>query len=198
MIPLKIINFNSMKVTETFIPGLFVVEPVVFEDPRGYFFESYQKIRYNDNGLNASFIQDNESKSVRGVIRGLHYQLDPYSQAKLVRVIEGRVFDVAVDLRKGSPAFGKWFGIELAGTDKKQLYIPRGFAHGFSVLSETAVFTYKCDNFYNKQAERSVSINDPFLGIDWKLGSLEPLISEKDLKAPCFENGEMNFIYTER
>jgi len=184
-----------MKVTETHIPGLVVIEPYIFEDSRGYFFESYQKSRYQEHGLNASFVQDNESRSVGGVVRGLHYQLEPFSQAKLVRVIEGRVFDVAVDLRQGSPSFGKWFGLELAGEDKKQMYIPRGFAHGFAVLSENAVFTYKCDNVYNREAERSVNINDPFLNIDWRLGSVNPVVSEKDMRAPEFEKAEMNFIY---
>jgi dTDP-4-dehydrorhamnose 3,5-epimerase len=184
-----------MKVTETFIPGLLVIEPVVFEDDRGYFFESYQSDRYKNYGLHASFIQDNESKSVKGVVRGLHFQLEPYSQSKLVRVIQGMVYDVAVDLRKGSPTFCRWYGMELNDKNKKQLFIPRGFAHGFSVLSETAVFTYKCDNFYNREAERTININDPLLKIDWQLGFVKPIISEKDLDAPNFEQTEINFIY---
>ena len=187
-------NIKHMKITETFIPGLIVIEPDVFEDRRGYFFESYQAERYRDYGLPGSFVQDNESKSIKGVIRGLHYQLEPYAQSKLVRVIEGRILDVAVDLRKGSPTFCRWYGIELDGTNKKQLFIPKGFAHGFSVLSETAVFTYKCDNLYNKEAERTININDPFLGIDWRLGSVKPVVSEKDINAPNFEKAEMNFI----
>jgi len=184
-----------MRVTETFIPGLVVIEPVVFEDSRGYFFESYQSERYKNYGLPASFIQDNESKSVRGVIRGLHFQLNPYSQSKLIRVIEGSVFDVAVDLRKGSPTYCRWYGIEINGENKKQLFIPKGFAHGFSVLSETAIFTYKCDNLYNRETERTLNINDPLLKIDWKLGSVRPIVSEKDLTAPNFEEAEINFVY---
>jgi dTDP-4-dehydrorhamnose 3,5-epimerase len=183
---------------ETSFPGLLIIEPRVISDQRGYFFESWQTERYSEAGITAKFIQDNESKSMRGVVRGLHYQLEPWSQAKLVRVVEGKVYDVAVDLRKGSPTFGKWFGLELDGESKKQLFIPRGFAHGFSVLSETAVFTYKCDNIYNSIYERSVNLNDPQLNIDWKLGSIEPIISEKDLKAPFFRDGEMNFKFDER
>lgn len=184
-----------MKIIETKLPGLVIIEPRVFEDSRGYFFESYQQQRYSENGIKASFIQDNESKSVQGVVRGLHYQLAPWSQAKLVRVIEGLVYDVAVDLRKGSPTFGKWFGIELDGRSKKQLFVPSGFAHGFSVLSKTAVFSYKCDTIYNRDAERAVNLNDPELGIDWKLGSIDSIVSEKDQAAPMFAHAEMNFIY---
>ncbi len=184
-----------MKVTESPLPGLLIIEPRIFSDPRGYFFESWQEERYADAGMETHFIQDNESKSARGVVRGLHYQLEPFSQAKLVRVVEGKVFDVAVDLRKGSPAFGRWFGMELDGVAKKQLFIPRGFAHGFSVLSETAIFSYKCDNSYNSGAERSISINDPELNINWNLGNIEPVVSEKDLNAPFFHKAEMNFKY---
>jgi len=186
-----------MKITETSFPGLLIIEPRVFEDSRGYFFESYKKEFYKEGGINTSFIQDNESKSVRGVVRGLHYQLAPYGQAKLVRVVEGRVYDVAVDLRKNSPTFGKWFGLELDGKSKKQLFVPRGFAHGFSVLSETAIFSYKCDNVYNKEAERAVNINDPELGINWMLEDTKPIVSEKDLAAPMFSAAEMNFIFKE-
>ena len=193
---IKSFHFRSlMKITETSLPGLLIIEPRVFEDSRGYFFESYQEERYKEGGINASFIQDNESKSIRGVVRGLHYQLAPYAQAKLVRVIEGRVYDVAVDLRKGSPTFGKWFGLELDGNSKKQLFVPRGFAHGFSVLSETAIFSYKCDNIYNKKADRAMNPNDPELKIDWMLGDTQPIVSEKDLAAPLFSKAEMNFIF---
>lgn len=184
-----------MKITETHIPGLLVIEPRVHADSRGYFFESWHEERYRKEGIESAFIQDNESKSDRGVVRGLHYQLEPWAQAKLVRVIEGSVFDVAVDLRKGSPTFGQWFGLELNDESKKQLFIPRGFAHGFSVLSEKAVFSYKCDNYYNREAERSISLNDPKLGIDWKLGNSAPVVSEKDMKAPLFEEAEMNFKF---
>lgn len=184
-----------MKITETTLHGLLIIEPSVFEDPRGYFFESYNYQPYIDAGINAHFVQDNESKSVRGVVRGLHYQLNPFAQAKLVRVIQGAVFDVAVDLRKGSPTFGQWFGVEVNSTSKQQLYVPRGFAHGFSVLSDTAVFTYKCDNSYNKDSERAINALDPKLGIDWKLDKSELLVSEKDQFAPLFVEAEYNFIF---
>ncbi|MCG6186410.1 dTDP-4-dehydrorhamnose 3,5-epimerase [Maribellus maritimus] len=184
-----------MKITETPIPGLFVVEPRVFEDSRGYFYESYHKERYFQNQMGAEFIQDNESRSVRGVVRGLHYQLAPFAQSKLVRVVQGSVYDVAVDLRKGSPTFGEWFGLELNEAEKKQLFIPRGFAHGFSVLSETAIFSYKCDNVYSKDSERSININDPKLNIDWKIKTSEQIVSEKDQVAPFFDDAEMNFNF---
>ncbi len=184
-----------MKVTETSFPGLMIIEPRVFDDSRGYFFESYQQERYFSNGINASFVQDNESRSVRGVTRGLHYQLEPYAQAKLVRVVQGRVYDVALDLRLGSPTFGRFFGMELNDTEKKQLFIPRGFAHGFSVLSETAVFSYKCDQLYRREAERSIQPSDPALAIDWKLEGVAPVVSEKDMVAPAFRKAEMNFYF---
>ncbi|MEN8117268.1 MAG: dTDP-4-dehydrorhamnose 3,5-epimerase [Bacteroidota bacterium] len=183
-----------MNVIETPLQGLLIIEPRVFEDQRGYFFEVFQQNRYADSGIKADFIQDNESKSTKGVIRGLHYQLEPYAQTKLVRVVEGRVYDVAVDLRKDSPTFGQWFGVELDGNTKKQLFIPRGFAHGFSVLSETAIFAYKCDNEYNKESERAINLADAKLGIDWKLNNSEQIISDKDLVAPLFENAEKNFV----
>ncbi|SHJ69415.1 dTDP-4-dehydrorhamnose 3,5-epimerase [Tangfeifania diversioriginum] len=184
-----------MKITETSLPGLLVIEPRVFEDERGYFFETYQEERYKEAGINTNFIQDNESKSVRGVVRGLHYQLAPWAQAKLVRVVQGRVFDVAVDLRKGSPTFGQWLGVELSEQNKKQMLVPRGFAHGFSVLSETAVFSYKCDNIYDREAERSINPNDSMLKINWNLEGADPIISEKDAAAPMLSNAEMNFIF---
>jgi dTDP-4-dehydrorhamnose 3,5-epimerase len=184
-----------MKIVKTPISGLVIIEPNVFEDSRGYFFETYQKNRYQDHAIETEFIQDNESKSVIGVIRGLHYQMAPFAQSKLVRVVQGAVFDVAVDLRKGSPSFGKWFGIELSEANKKQFFVPQGFAHGYSVLSETAIFSYKCDQLYNKQSERAININDPFLNIDWKINLNQQIISEKDLAAPCFEEAEMNFIF---
>ncbi len=184
-----------MEIIKTKIPGLIVVQPTVFNDDRGYFFESYQSARYVDAGIDAGFIQDNESKSVRGVVRGLHYQLGEFAQAKLVRVVQGSVFDVAVDLRKGSPTFGKWFGIELNDKNKKQLFVPRGFAHGFSVLSETAIFTYKCDNLYKKEAERSINPFDTELNIDWHLENSQQIISGKDRQAPAFKNAEINFTF---
>jgi dTDP-4-dehydrorhamnose 3,5-epimerase len=184
-----------MKIIETPLPGLLIVEPKVFEDSRGYFLESYQHQRYIDAGIESHFIQDNESKSVRGVVRGLHYQLNPFAQAKLVRVVQGTVFDVAVDLRKGSPTFGRWYGLELNSNSKKQLFVPRGFAHGFSVLSETAVFSYKCDNSYNRDTERAINAFDPKLGIDWQLNESECNVSEKDKLAPMFNDAEINFIF---
>ena len=184
-----------MNIIETGLPGLLVIEPLIFEDDRGYFFESYQQQRYSDAGVHKPFIQDNESQSVAGVVRGLHYQLGDAAQAKLVRVVTGRVFDVAVDLRKGSPTFGKWFGLVLDENNKKQLFVPRGFAHGFSVLSERAIFAYKCDNVYNREAERSINPFDPKLGIDWKLGGKEQIVSEKDINAPLFDEAEMNFKF---
>lgn len=184
-----------MEIRETPLPGLLIIEPPLHGDARGYFFESWQEERYKKAGMQTVFIQDNESKSLRGVVRGLHYQLEPWSQAKLVRVVQGRVFDVALDLRKGSPTFGHWFGMELNGESKKQLFIPRGFAHGFSVLSETAIFSYKIDNAYNRDSERAININDAELNIDWKLGNQKPVISEKDLNAPSFKKAEMNFKF---
>ncbi len=184
-----------MNIIKTPLPGLLIIEPRVFEDERGYFFESYQKERYFQNTMKTEFIQDNESKSGRGVVRGLHYQLEPFGQAKLVRVVLGKVFDVAVDLRRGSTTFGRWFGVELDESGKRQLFIPRGFAHGFSVLSETAVFAYKCDNVYSKESERAININDPKLNIDWQLPKKEQIVSEKDRLAPFFSEAEMNFNF---
>lgn len=184
-----------MNIIETGFPGLVIIEPRVFEDDRGYFFESFQEVRYKQAGIEQSFVQDNESKSGKNVVRGLHYQLNEAAQAKLVRVIQGSVFDVAVDLRTGSPTFGKWFGVELNESNKKQLFIPRGFAHGFSVLSETAIFTYKCDNVYNKAAERSINPFDSVLNIDWKVANENAVVSEKDGIAPLFKEAEMDFIF---
>ena len=184
-----------MNITNTPLPGLVIIDPFVFEDKRGYFFETYQKQMYFEKGIDVDFIQDNESRSERSVIRGLHYQINPYAQAKLVRVVVGQVLDVALDLRKGSPTFGKSFAIILDEKSKKQLFIPRGFAHGFSVLSETAVFSYKCDNFYNKEFERCINLNDPLLKIDWKIELNDQKVSQKDLSAPFFADAEMNFIF---
>ncbi|HAQ18221.1 MAG TPA: dTDP-4-dehydrorhamnose 3,5-epimerase [Prolixibacteraceae bacterium] len=184
-----------MKIIETPIPGLLIIEPRVFADERGYFFESFNEIKFTEAGLNTGFIQDNESKSHRGVIRGLHYQLAPYAQAKLIRVVRGTVYDVAVDLRQGSPTFGEWFGIEVSASKKNQFYIPKGFAHGFSVLSEFAIFSYKCDEFYNPKADRGIRFDDPTLKIDWKFPLEEAVISAKDLALPFFANAEMNFKF---
>ncbi|MBN1927807.1 MAG: dTDP-4-dehydrorhamnose 3,5-epimerase [Prolixibacteraceae bacterium] len=184
-----------MKITKTNIPGLLIIEPDVFTDDRGYFFESYNHAKFLDANIDPTFIQDNESKSVYGVIRGLHYQLDPYGQSKLIRVIEGKVWDVAVDIRKESPTFGEWFGLEISAENKKQFFIPKGFAHGFSVLSETAIFSYKCDKYYNKASERGIAYNDPQLGIDWNIDPANAIVSEKDRQHPGIENAEMNFNY---
>jgi len=182
-----------MMLFDTPISGLKIIEPKVFSDSRGYFFESYNHSKMVQAGIDNLFVQDNESLSSYGVIRGLHYQLEPFAQAKLVRVIKGKVFDVAVDLRRNSDTFGKWFGLELSEQNKLQMYIPEGFAHGFSVLSESAVFSYKCDNLYNKDAERAIRFNDPYLQINWQIEHIDQLISEKDLNAPLFPEAEMNF-----
>jgi dTDP-4-dehydrorhamnose 3,5-epimerase len=182
-----------MNIRETGLKGLIIIEPKIFRDSRGYFFESFNQTRFIEAGIEFNPVQDNESKSSRGVIRGLHYQLNPQAQSKLIRVVHGKIFDVAVDIRKDSETFGKWFGIELDSESKTQLLIPRGFAHGFSVLSETAVIQYKCDNVYNAQLERGINLKDPTLNIDWKLGDFSPIISDKDLKNPDFSNAEYNF-----
>jgi dTDP-4-dehydrorhamnose 3,5-epimerase len=183
-----------MKIISTEISDLFVIEPEVFGDARGYFFESYNKMKL-DNFIEKTytFVQDNESKSSYGVIRGLHYQLAPFSQAKLVRVLQGRVYDVAVDLRKNSPTFGNWVGVELSDENKQQLLVPRGFAHGFSVLSETAVFAYKCDEYYYPEAEAGIIYNDSSLNIDWKVRAEDLKVSHKDELLPRFEKAKMNF-----
>ena len=170
-----------MKLTLTPIKDLAVIEPKVFEDQRGYFFEAYNKNTFHELGLDYDFVQDNQSYSTKGVLRGLHFQKQ-YPQAKLVRVIEGEVFDVAVDLRKDSPTFGKWYGVTLSGENKKMFMIPRGFAHGFLVLSETAVFSYKCDDFYHPNDEGGIIYNDPDIGIEWPEVDCELVLSEKDKK----------------
>ena len=162
------------------IAGWLVLAPRVFNDNRGYFFESYNKNTLAEIGIHTDFVQDNESYSCQNTLRGLHFQKPPFAQAKLVRVIEGRVWDVAVDLRKDSPTFGQWFGVELSAENKKQFFIPRGFAHGFSVLSQTAKFAYKCDNFYNKASEGAILFNDPDLHIDWKIDTALSNLSAKD------------------
>lgn len=169
-----------MKVIKTDIEGVFIIEPIVFEDERGYFFESYNQADLKKQGIDYNFIQDNQSKSKYGTIRGIHFQKGEFSQAKLVRVLEGTVLDVAVDLRKNSPTFGKHVAVELSAENKRQLMIPRGFGHGFSVLSETAVFAYKCDNVYNKASECGIRYNDPTLNIDWKIDENKAILSEKD------------------
>ena len=184
-----------MKAIETGIKGLIIIEPEVYEDSRGYFYESYNLDSFKKNGLMFQFIQDNQSKSSYGVIRGLHYQTEPYAQTKLIRAIQGSILDVAVDIRKGSPTFGKVFSVELTEDNKKQLLIPKGFAHGFSVISEKAVVLYKCDALYNPQAERGIIYNDPELSIDWKINKNDSIVSEKDKKHPFLKDAEINFIY---
>jgi dTDP-4-dehydrorhamnose 3,5-epimerase len=177
-----------MKFTSTGIADLWLIEPRVFEDSRGYFFESFNEQSFkNHTGITIDFIQDNESRSTKGVLRGMHFQKREHAQAKLVRVIEGEVQDVAVDLREGSPTFGEHFSVNISAENKKQLFIPRGFAHGFLVLSETAVFSYKCDNYYNKESEGGLLYSCPNLGIDWQLKDTQLLLSDKDIILPCFE-----------
>lgn len=183
-----------MELIKTGFNGLVVIKPNVFEDSRGYFYESYNKQTFRRSGIDIPFVQDNQSLSSYGIIRGLHYQLLPFAQTKLVRVIEGTIFDVAVDLRKDSPTFGKWYGIELSGINKLQLLVPQGFAHGFSVLSPNAVVLYKTDDYYKKEAERGIVYNDTSLAIDWKLKQSEIKVSERDLGLPLFSESEHNFI----
>lgn len=172
----------------TEIEGLLIFEPQVFADERGYFFESYNQRIFEQAGITTPFVQDNQARSVRGVLRGLHYQIEPFAQAKLVRVLEGSVLDVVVDLRPQSATYGKWLGVELSAQNKRQLYVPRGFAHGYVVLSDTAEFFYKCDNFYSKAHEGGIIYNDPSLGIDWQMPLDAAIVSEKDKILPTFGN----------
>ena len=180
-----------MEYKETEIAGVYVIEPRVFNDARGYFFEAWKKEEFEAHVGKVAFIQDNESKSSYGVLRGLHYQKGELSQAKLVRVIKGKVLDVAVDIRKSSPTFGKHVMVELSDENKRQFFIPRGFAHGFLVLSEEAIFTYKVDNPYAPQAESGIRWNDPALGIEWPIDPKLVLTSEKDLKQPMLKDAEV-------
>lgn len=173
-----------MKVINTPIEGLKVIEPQVFYDARGYFVETYNEQRYREAGIEAQFVQDNQSCSCYGVVRGLHFQRPPYTQAKLVSCTVGRVLDVAVDLRKGSPTFGQWYAVELNEDNHRQFFIPRGFAHGFSVLSEKAIFTYKCDNLYHPEADGGILLTDEDLHIDWQIKPEDMILSEKDKKWP--------------
>ena len=175
-----------MKTQTTDIEGIVIIEPQVFGDSRGYFMETYQKEKYAAAGIDVTFVQDNESMSRYGVVRGLHYQAEPFAQSKLIRVVSGRVLDVGVDIRKDSPTYGKVFTLELSSENKLQLFLPHGIAHGFAVLSETAIFTYKCDNFYAPQYERTIRYDDPTLNIDWKIPINERIISDKDKKGLPF------------
>ena len=182
-----------MNIIKTEVEGVLIIEPDFFPDARGFFFESFNKRKYIDAGIKEEFVQDNISKSLKGTIRGLHYQVGEFAQGKLCQVISGSVLDVAVDIRNGSPTYGKHVTIELTGENHKQIWIPRGFAHGFSVLSEEAIFSYKCTALYSKKDERSILYNDPVLNINWKIS--EGIVSEKDLQAGLFGNIESDFIY---
>lgn len=182
-----------MKIIETAIKDLFIIEPKIIGDSRGYFFEAWNKNLLTTNGIDFIPVQQNESKSAYGVIRGLHYQLKPYSQAKLVRVVQGEVLDVAIDLRRDSSTFGKHFSVVLSSENKKQFFIPKGFAHGFAVLSDYAVFSYLCDDFYNSSVERGIIYNDERLNIDWHIPNGDEIISEKDKNNSSFCNAENNF-----
>ena len=185
-----------MTYTETKIPGVWILEPKVWKDARGYFMEAFKQTYFEEHIGKIQFIQDNESCSSKGVLRGLHYQLAPYSQAKLVRVIKGRVLDVAVDIRSGSPTFGQYVAVELSDENKRQLFVPRGFAHGFHVLSDEAIFTYKVDNLYMPSHERGIRYDDPTIRVDWGIMPEETLnLSEKDTKAPFLDEAEINFNY---
>lgn len=184
-----------MAVIKTGIEGVVLIEPRVFADSRGYFFESYSKREFDEKVRPVDFVQDNESMSTRGVMRGLHFQRPPYAQAKLVRCVRGRVLDVAVDIRKGSPTYGRHVAVELTEDNQRQFFIPRGFAHGFAVLSDVAVFQYKCDNYYHPEADGGISIADPSLGIDWQIDPAAAILSDKDLRHPLLRDLDSPFDF---
>jgi dTDP-4-dehydrorhamnose 3,5-epimerase len=184
-----------MPFIDTEFKGLKIFEPRVFADSRGYFFESFNKQLFTEAGIYSEFVQDNESRSQRGVLRGLHYQLNPTAQAKLIRVVEGEVLDVVVDIRVGSPTYGKSYGLVVSAENKKQLYIPRGFAHGFLVLSDTCIFQYKCDNYYSKESEGGIHFNDPQLNIKWGFDLANAIVSDKDKVLPVFKDCKNNFVF---
>ena len=184
-----------MPFTVTDFPGLLIFEPRVFNDDRGYFFEGYNENTFSAAGASMKFVQDNQARSTYGVIRGLHYQQHPHAQTKLVRALHGAILDVVVDVRKGSPMYGKVFSIELSAENKKQLLVPKGFAHGYSVLTETAEVLYKCDAFYNKESEGGLSYNDPKLAIDWRVPLSKAVVAEKDLVHPGIDDCVTNFIF---
>ena len=186
-------NYSNMEIIETELKGVVIIEPRVFKDNRGYFFESFSQKEFEEKVMPIHFVQDNESLSTYGVMRGLHYQKMPYTQSKLVRCTQGRILDVAVDIRKGSPTFGKHIAVELTEENHRQLFIPRGFAHGFAVLSEKAILQYKCDNFYVPQAEAGIQLRDETLGIDWKIPTTEAILSEKDMKYPFLKDMILDF-----
>lgn len=192
----SIINIVYMNVIETKIPGLLIIEPKVFGDERGFFVETYNELRYKEMGISGDFVQDNLSKSKKGVLRGLHYQAPPFEQGKLVTVLSGAVLDVAVDIRHGSPTFGKSVTVELTAENKKQFWIPAGFAHGFVTLEDDTVFAYKCTNVYSPENDRGVKYDDPAIGIEWPdVGELT--ISEKDQNQPMLQEIAQEFVYTE-
>ena len=182
-----------MEIIKTNIEGVIIVEPRIFKDGRGYFFESFSQREFEEKVCKTTFVQDNESKSSYGVVRGLHFQKPPFAQSKLVRVIKGAVLDVAVDIRKDSPTFGQYVSVELTGENHRQFFIPRGFAHGFSVLSEEVIFQYKCDNFYSPQSEGAIAWNDSDLNIDWRIPVEEVVLSEKDSKHPKLKDWQSVF-----
>lgn len=186
-----------MEVIETKISGLVIIEPRIFRDDRGYFFESFSQRNFEEQVCKTQFVQDNESKSSYGVLRGLHFQKPPYAQSKLVRVIKGAVLDVAVDIRKGSPTFGQHVAVELTEDNHRQFFIPRGFAHGFSVLTDEVIFQYKCDNFYAPQSEGAIAWNDPQLNIDWRIPADKVVLSDKDRHHPNLADAEWLFDYNE-
>jgi len=184
-----------MPFIQTDFPGLLIFEPKVFEDHRGYFYESYNEKTFIEGGINIRFVQDNQAKSSYGVIRGLHYQLAPYAQTKLLRVLSGVIIDAVVDIRKGSPTYGRSFAIELSAENKKQLLVPKGFAHGYSVISETAEVFYKCDEFYNKESEGGLAWDETALMIDWKIPAGKAIISDKDMNHPLLKDCKNNFLF---
>ncbi|HEY2721082.1 MAG TPA: dTDP-4-dehydrorhamnose 3,5-epimerase [Chitinophagaceae bacterium] len=184
-----------MPFRKTEFDGLLIFEPVVYEDNRGYFFEAFNEKIFHQHNIGIRFVQDNQSSSSYGVIRGLHYQLHPHAQVKLVRVLNGKILDMAVDIRKGSPTFSKVFSVELSAENKRQLLIPTGFAHGFSVLSDTADVLYKCDDFYNKNSEAGIRYDDPVLNIDWRISAEKTNVSEKDRNLPSFADCKNNFEF---
>lgn len=186
-----------MNVTKTHLEGVLIIEPSVFGDHRGWFMESYNQASFNEAGINYNFVQDNQSFSaVKGTLRGLHYQLNPKAQTKLVRCTRGAIFDVAVDIRKGSPTYGKWFGIELSAENKKQLLIPQGFAHGFMTITDDVEVQYKVDELYSPECDRGIIWNDPAIGIEWPI-EITPVLSDKDKNAPLLDKADNNFVYGE-
>ena len=187
-----------MEVIKTDIEGVVIIEPRIFRDERGYFYESFSQREFEEKVCRTTFVQDNQSKSSYGVLRGLHFQKPPYCQSKLVRCIKGAVLDVAVDIRKGSPTFGKYVAIELTEDNHRQFFVPRGFAHGFAVLSQEAIFQYKCDNFYNKESEGAIAWNDPTLAIDWRVPADKILLSDKDKLNKNIANADYLFDYNEK